>query len=335
MRAPGNQRTRVARVTWQDSSLARAQARHTASGLALALVAFVLLGGCNPPVSPQSQGPTETLRNPVRAAVRGSQAGHLRVSPDKARYDRAAVFKDGCQLTAPETVQKECLYGDRTAAKSAVLLGDSHAAHWFPAIDMLAAARGYRLYSWTKSACPWYDLAITQHKTEREYTECATWRTDVMRRLESQQPDVLFVASIAGIYKARAGGSTLAREQSQPLIEDAIVRTLAQLRRRAHRVVFITDNPRREDNIPLCIKANIRKPSACDIPRRIFRTTSSTDATTAHRAPGVVVADLTDRFCNATTCPAVLDGYIVYGDRNHLTASFARSAASWFTDFLP
>lgn len=266
---------------------------------------------------------------PVPAAVT------LRMSPDQAIHDRPQVFADGCHLTAPQTVQQRCRFGDPAGAKRAVLFGDSHAAQWFPALNALATRRGYRLYSWTKSACPWYEVTIVQHKTTRQYTECATWRHAMFRRLATLAPDVIFVASIAGIYRVRREGATLSQDQSQPLIESAIISTLRKLLRSGTRIVFITDNPRQEGSIPQCIRAHLPNLTACDIPRTSLEVTSATDATAARQVQGVEIADLDDRFCVSSACPVIINGYIVHSDRNHLTASFAKASADWFSQYLP
>jgi len=157
----------------------------------------------------------------------------------------------------------------------------------------------------------------------------------MFRRLASHSPDVIFVASIAGIYQVRRHGETLSQGQSQPLIEAAIVTTLRKLLRSRARIVFITDNPRQEGSIPECIRDHLPNLTACDIPRTSLEVTSSTDATSARQVPGVEIADLDDRFCGPTTCPVIVNGYIVDSDRNHLTATFAKASAGWFSRHLP
>jgi hypothetical protein len=310
-------------------------ARRTRS--AATLIAFGLLLSAGACVEPHSNQPTSQVRanrniSPTIAPV--SAAVKLRMSPDEAIHDRSEVFANGCHLTAIRTNQKRCSFGAPNGSKEAVLFGDSHAAQWFPALNALATKRGYRLYSWTKSACPWYELTIVQHRTDREYTECATWRHSMFRRLAAQSPDVIFVASIAGIYQVRRNGATLSQDQSQPLIEAAIVATLRKLRLLGSHIVFITDNPRQEGSIPECIRVHLPNLTACDIPRTRLEVTSSTDATAVRQVPGVEIADLDDRFCGPTTCPVVVNGYIVHSDRNHLTASFAKASAAWFSSHL-
>jgi len=41
--------------------------------------------------------------------------------------------------------------------------------------------------------------------------------------------------------------------------------------------------------------------------------------------PGVQVIDLTDAFCDAERCYAVVGGVVVYADHNHISGSYSRS----------
>ena len=42
---------------------------------------------------------------------------------------------------------------------------------------------------------------------------------------------------------------------------------------------------------------------------------------------GVAIVDLTDAFCNASKCPPIIDGTVVYQDTNHMTPAFSAHLA--------
>ena len=71
--------------------------------------------------------------------------------------EKPAVYGDGCHVNYGETKSGYCTYGNKSSNKTIVLYGDSHAAQWFPALEKLATARGFKLVSLTKSACPAVD----------------------------------------------------------------------------------------------------------------------------------------------------------------------------------
>ncbi len=53
-------------------------------------------------------------------------------------------------------VSSTCDWGDRTAARSIFLIGDSQAAMWLPAFNAFGAANGWRIYFLAKASCaPW------------------------------------------------------------------------------------------------------------------------------------------------------------------------------------
>ena len=257
------------------------------------------------------------------------------MTPARAKYDRAQVYKDRCHLHSDQTTQGTCVYGDRSASKSIVLFGDSHAAQWFPAVNEQATTRGYRLYSWTKSACPWYEVSVIIPRSKRPYPGCDKWRRAMFTRMAHIKPDVVFVASISETYRVDDQGRVLSRAKSQPFIDQAIVQTLGELQQSASHVVVIADNPHSKVSVPACISAHMNYVRACDLPRPSLESALSTDVSNVSSMRGVQIADFTDRLCWSASCPAVINGYIAYSDRNHLTATFARYASEWFTEYLP
>ncbi|NQW61999.1 MAG: acyltransferase, partial [Deltaproteobacteria bacterium] len=74
-----------------------------------------------------------------------------------------------------------------------VLLGDSHAEVWYPALSTLLAARDIRLELFTKIACP----AMLQKKTfvRQDYPACDAWRLDALAQIERLRPSVLLLSS--------------------------------------------------------------------------------------------------------------------------------------------
>ena len=61
--------------------------------------------------------------------------------------DLAVVYARGCHAKPSGFKVKTCTftYGRAAGRKTVVLTGDSHAAHWFPAVDLVARHRGWRL----------------------------------------------------------------------------------------------------------------------------------------------------------------------------------------------
>jgi hypothetical protein len=75
-----------------------------------------------------------------------------------------------------------------TARATMVLLGDSHAAHWFRAFGAIGAQQHVRVRLWAATGCcPFME-------THREQTTCVFYRNWVMRRLTSLRPAYIVLA---------------------------------------------------------------------------------------------------------------------------------------------
>src|SRR5262252_407651 len=71
-----------------------------------------------------------------------------------AANDPRVLFDAHCLTAAGSTRLAECTYGDGTSEAKIVLFGDSHAEHWFPAVNQLALDNHWRLLTLLKSSCP-------------------------------------------------------------------------------------------------------------------------------------------------------------------------------------
>ena len=77
------------------------------------------------------------------------------------REDLPAHYADGCVLDYPDQKLKPgCIYGDPEGERTAMLIGDSHAAQWMPALDAYAKKVGWRLEIENKSACALPDVPV-------------------------------------------------------------------------------------------------------------------------------------------------------------------------------
>src|SRR6202012_4032281 len=93
----------------------------------------------------------------------------------------------GCHVGyGAEAPARNCVFCVRSARRTVVLIGDSHAAQWFPALERLALRERFRLIAWTKSCCPLADDArIFLPAIGRDYGKCRAWSANVLRRLRS------------------------------------------------------------------------------------------------------------------------------------------------------
>jgi hypothetical protein len=208
------------------------------------------------------------------------------------------------------------------------LVGDSHAAHWFPALERLANERGWRLVPFTKYSCTFVDLRIYSAWLKREYTECEAWRGNVVKALRELKPDLVVVTSHRWFPTIVAGDDGATRQG------EAMARLLRQL---PGRIVLLADTPISRYDVPACLSRNLKDVRRCASDRAYaFGAKPRARERVAARLTGATLVDLSDVICPGKgTCPAVVDKMIVYRDDHHLTATFAASLAPILGERLP
>lgn len=231
-------------------------------------------------------------------------------SGEALRDDRPVLYADRCLLRQHELQYEPCVYGARAGTRSVVLMGDSHAASWFPALDAAATAEGWRLIVRAKAACRAVD-AKQKLEDGREYAECEAWRKAVLRELRGLKPDLIVVASKSHSFAKKA--------------ERRVIAALAAVAP----TIVMRDTPRLPESPIVCLRRT-RDPAAC---------TWKIDGTKGRKYPrneagelpeNARILDLNHRICPAGICRAVLDGVVVMTDPHHLSASLSASLAPEF-----
>ncbi len=222
----------------------------------------------------------------------------------------------------------------RRAAGCVVLFGDSHAAHWFPALDAVARRQHWQLWFWAKSACGYADARKWLASYRREYTECAAWRSSALDRIAALPRVDLVVVGRTVSYLSQILGSdgrVLDRERRRRGVVgrgDAHVR--APVPRPPPGAAAAGRPP-----------AGLRRPRLPVAPRsRSAGVLVPPDGARAHRRATVRRGAAGDRavpasrwltsprsICPGDPCSTVSPaGAIVYRDEAHLTATFARES---------
>ncbi len=228
--------------------------------------------------------------------------------------DRADIYREGCMLRIADTQQRPCVYGAPDGNRTVVLLGDSHAAHWFPPLDAAARNAGWRVVVRVKAACA--PSAGTVLRLARPYGECMSWLGRTFDEIPRLHPDLIIVAS-AGNQKD----------------EGAELGGLERLARTAP-VVAIRSTPFLPEPPDVCLRRT-RKPEECT-----WRVDSLSREHQYPKAPAsalpkaVSLLDLSDRVCPGGICSAVTGGRVIATDTHHLTKSFALTMTDEFERLL-
>ena len=216
---------------------------------------------------------------------------------------KPSIYIDGCHVNYGEPESGECTYGDINSKTTIVLYGDSHAAQWFPALEVLAKERGFKLVSLTKSACPSVDVPRDDRGAFKA-VDCDQWRVNSIARIQELAP----MAVIMSNFQYFTPPSEY--PDRNKWWSDGQTRLLSSLRGSSDHLVYINDTPHPSRDIPNCLAS--RNSSSCD----------STEKTPVKIISGFEKIDPTPWLCT-DICPAFLDGYVVYRDASHLTVDAA------------
>lgn len=262
-------------------------------------------------------------RAPLQRRVRA-----IRPAPNRARTDKGQMSDDGCLTERSREHSRRCVYGDPSSRTTVVLFGDSHAMQYFPALDPIARKRGWRLVGLTRAGCQVGDV---------DYLDgCNAWRENTMRRIERRERPQLVVVSnsTSSRLRVKVDGERVDRRTSQPIFQAGFERTLRRLRRTGATVAVIRDQLWIPFEPADCVAEHAKDLRRCDVARK--RTPGmSFDAAAASRVPGVRAIDPLDALCTSRRCPAVIGNALVYRDRLHLSATFARTLERWLAKRLP
>ena len=284
-------------------------------------------GASAAPSASPTPAPTPTPSPRPSPRIDGRVPSDLKPSLGASRADDDPLLADGCGLSLAGTKPPSCIYGDRNGAITVALVGDSHAAHWFPALDVVAKQRGWRLVPFTKFSCVFVDLPIWSPNLNREYTECEAWRENVVDRLVKLKPDLVIISSNRWL-------PAIANRDNEPERQGAALARLIE--RVPGSVAILADTPRSDVDVPACLAKYHDAIERC--------TTTSTAAfgwrhlrreTEAARLTGATLVDMSDIVCPGDPCPPIIGNTLVYRDHHHLTATFVVSIAQDLYAALP
>jgi peptidoglycan/LPS O-acetylase OafA/YrhL len=216
---------------------------------------------------------------------------------------KPSIYIDGCHVNYGEPESGECTYGDINSKTTIVLYGDSHAAQWFPALEVLANERGFKLVSLTKSACPSVDVPRDDRGAFKA-VDCDQWRVNSIARIQKLAPTAVIMSNFQYFTPPSE------YPDRDKWWSDGQNRLLASLRGSSDHLIYINDTPHPSRDIPNCLAS--RNSNSCD----------STEKTPIRIISGFEKIDPTPWLCT-DICPAFLDGYVVYRDASHLTVDAA------------
>ena len=214
---------------------------------------------------------------------------------------------DGCHIHVGVTVAPKCEYGDTGSKTTIVLYGDSHAAQWLPALDIVGRKNGVKVISLTKSACPSAEV-IKELSSQYRIADCQAFRDSSIKRISQLNPAAVIMT---GMQPFTAPNSTI---DSRDWWLAGEAKALSRVNSFTKYPIYLTDTPLPRIDIPTCLAEMDRE--KCDTSRPI----------SPEVAAGLIAINPTPWLCEKT-CPAVIDGIVVYRDKSHLTVAMSEYLA--------
>lgn len=240
-----------------------------------------------------------------------------------SRGDAPIIYPMGCDDWYHSDQIKPCTFGDEHAEHTALLLGDSIAGQWVPALTELFVRPGWRLVVLTKSSCPMVDQPYFYPRIGRIYTECETWRRSILNAVGTLKPDVVFISS---------SDSSLFTDEQWMIGSLHVMQPLSKV---ARQVYVLRATPHLPFDGPDCLAEHALRPKWLRDDHDCSAVVD--DARSGHiyamlqrAASGfgnVHVVDMDDEICPGEVCRASEGNEIVFRDSQHLTATFAASLA--------
>jgi SGNH domain (fused to AT3 domains) len=207
------------------------------------------------------------------------------------------------------------------------VVGNSHAKRLVPALDRYGEQHGWRILLAAKIDC--MGLATSPVGTQSASDPCVLWSAALQRRLLAMPHlDAVIFASHIGARTYLAGPDPSDSDVSAA--QNRVLATWTALARRGVRVVVTEDVPGMRPNAdPECIARSGGRYDPCAVDRSsVVRPNLMTDL--ARRHPRLARYEpLSQFFCDAAKCHAVIGGDVVYYDAHHLTTTYSRSLAPY------
>lgn len=290
--------------------------------------------------------PDEQTRALVAAPKARSCFGAAAMNPDNecARpyrlpedLDTAFAATDGrgepCLQKFDADTPEFCTLGRRTGpTRTIAVVGNSHAWRLVPPLELYGEQHGWKVVVATRINC--LGLTTTAVGSGGASPNCLAWSAAVRRQLLSlPQLDLVVFPSYRFAEDFTSGADTSAAQREQ--VRQQVLALWQAFEQRGTRVVVTEDVPgMRPTAAPECLAQARDSDDPCSVSRE-SRVRPNLTTLLAQQHPGLATyVPLSQHFCDASTCHAIIGGVVVYFDSHHVTTTYAKSFARYLGEDL-
>lgn len=307
--------------------------RHAVGGRAarlfLVAVASVAVVAVSADAATVTPGTPKAVAAAVKAAVSLTKLpSSLEPTLGAASTDLATVATPSLAkcVTGGTNLTNACVFGDTRGSKTMVLWGDSHAEMWFPALNTIAKALHWKLVTLIELGCPVADLYVINPGTGVAYTNCQSFRQNMIARINAADPAVVVMSE--SWYPELSNGTDI----TTSMWRQALTTTLSSLTSKNTKKVLIGDTITVPDQ-DSCLSQHPTNIQLCDgNDSTIFQAQRAADAAAAAATRTLYVNEVPWE-CS-TTCTEVVSHFVVYYSPGHLTAHYAQYLTTVLRDAI-
>jgi peptidoglycan/LPS O-acetylase OafA/YrhL len=272
---------------------------------------------------PQVDNVVALVRASVNAAEQGAEIpANLKPSLLDLETDIPDLGK--CQYFEINNDRPLCPRGDPDGDKTLVLIGDSHARQWVPALDILSKRYGYTAYYLIREGCPSSDVTpwMVHGGPSKDCESFQDWAREQVAEL---QPDVVVLGSEANRRGFTNDDGELVDDvpTMATMYRDGMQREIEDLSPDAGRVILIGDPPAVVEHPGRCLSERGATLKSClSTEDKVSLTFIDALRQAAHNE-GIEFVETASWFCDNGLCPSVVGDYIAHRDRTHISQSYA------------
>jgi hypothetical protein len=273
-------------------------------------------------------------RRDGRAQDRRKVPAGLRPSLRTALYDLPLRTRAQCHTKPRDAFIHPCVFGNAKGKVRVTLFGDSHALQWLPALEKAARSQGWRLVSLTKSACPAVNVRYDHKSLSGDARSCRAWRSRAERWIRTHRQDLVIVANSRGYKLLDSHGRRLGRTAADAAWGKGLARTLDSMPSNA-KLLVLGDVPVPGQNVPICLRRHMTNISACQR-SRADSSMPGRDAVERQVAAdaGATFKSPAEAVCPYDPCPVIIGKVVLWREKSHLTATFARQLTPTIRQFV-
>jgi peptidoglycan/LPS O-acetylase OafA/YrhL len=209
-----------------------------------------------------------------------------------------------------------CRIGKTASSRSIVVIGDSHAQMWMPAIVRMAERDGWVVIPLLRPGCTpdtWVD--------ERGLAACRPWYRWATRQVRLLRPNVTIVGGAVGGY-----GGAVARAA-----ENGMLAMARATKAPSGKVLVVGDPEGLRRNPTDCLLTRHATMADCTTTWPPISLRPYNNIAAGSRKLGMRFLDTRGWFCFERECPTVIGRTIAYRDNHHITAAYALRLTNPFT----